>query len=175
MVGHGLERLMEKAVGPDLAREGVRLFRERYPQIAVEKTELMPGVPEVLADLERRGHVLAVASNKPARFSRLILEAKGVGERFLVISGPDELTPPKPDPAMLRAMMGLARASPAETLVVGDMEIDAEMAGPRGVASFWSERLADRDGSPGFRPTLARESDGAAPMDRGVDLESVPS
>ena len=29
---------------------------------------------------------------------------------------------------MLRAMMGLARASPGETLVVGDMEIDAEMA-----------------------------------------------
>ena len=128
MVGHGLERLMEEAVGPDLAPEGVRLFRERYPQIAVEKTELMPGVPEVLADLERRGHVLAVASNKPARFSRLILEAKGVGDRFLVISGPDEVTPPKPDPAMLRAMMGLARASPGETLVVGDMEIDAEMA-----------------------------------------------
>lgn len=128
MVGHGLERLVEKAVGPDLAPEGVRLFRERYPQIAVEMTDLMPGVPEVLADLERRGHVLAVASNKPARFSRLILEAKGVGDRFLVISGPDEVTPPKPDPAMLRAMMGLARASPAETLVVGDMEIDAEMA-----------------------------------------------
>ena len=128
MVGHGLERLVEKAVGPDLAPEGVRLFRERYPQIAVEMTDLMPGVPEVLADLERRGHVLAVASNKPARFSRLILEAKGVGDRFLVISGPDEVTPPKPDPAMLRAMMGLARASPTETLVVGDMEIDAEMA-----------------------------------------------
>lgn len=128
MVGHGLERLVERAVGPDLVPEGVRLFRERYPQIAVEKTDLMPGVPEVLAELERRGHVLAVASNKPARFSRLILEAKGVGDRFLVISGPDEVTPPKPDPAMLRAMMGLARASPAETLVVGDMEIDAEMA-----------------------------------------------
>ena len=128
MVGHGLERLMEKAVGPDLAPEGVRLFREWYPQVAVEKTDLMPGVPEVLADLERRGHVLAVASNKPARFSRLILEAKGVGDHFLVISGPDERIPPKPDPSMLRAMMGLARASPAETLVVGDMEIDAQMA-----------------------------------------------
>ena len=79
MVGHGLERLMEKAVGPDLAAEGVRLFRERYPQVAVEKSELMPGVPEVLVELERRGHALAVASNKPARFSRLILEAKASG------------------------------------------------------------------------------------------------
>ncbi|MFN2387783.1 MAG: HAD family hydrolase [Thermoanaerobaculia bacterium] len=128
MVGHGLERLIEKAVGPDLAPEGVRLFRERYPQVAVEKTELVPGVPEVLSELELRGHILAVASNKPARFSRLILDAKGVADRFLVISGPDEQIPPKPDPAMLRATMGLARATPAETLVVGDMEIDAEMA-----------------------------------------------
>jgi phosphoglycolate phosphatase len=128
MVGHGLERLMEKALGPDLVSDGVRLFRERYPEVAVEKTELMPGVPEVLAELDRCGHVLAVASNKPARFSRLILDAKGVADRFLVISGPDERIPPKPEPAMLRAMMGLARATPAETLVVGDMEIDAEMA-----------------------------------------------
>jgi phosphoglycolate phosphatase len=128
MVGHGLDRLMEQALGVDLAPEGVRLFRERYPEVAVEKTELMPGVPEVLAELDRSGHVLAVASNKPARFSRLILDAKGIGDRFLVISGPDERIPPKPDPAMLRAMMGLARATPADTLVVGDMEIDAEMA-----------------------------------------------
>jgi phosphoglycolate phosphatase len=128
MVGRGLEHLLEEAVGKDQAAEGVRFFRERYPVIAVEKSELMPGVSDVLAELEKRGYVMAVASNKPARFSRLILEAKGIGDHFLVIAGPDEVTPPKPDPAMLRAMMRVARASPSETLVVGDMEIDAEMA-----------------------------------------------
>src|SRR4029453_19137599 len=47
MVGHGLERLLEDAVGAARAAEGVRLFRELYPHVAVEKSHLLPGVPEV--------------------------------------------------------------------------------------------------------------------------------
>jgi len=126
MVGHGIERLLEKAVGPDRAPEGVRLFRERYPQVAVEKTRLLPGVLEILAELAARAHPMAVASNKPARFSRMILDAKGVSRYFLEIAGPDERTPTKPDPAMLRDLMRAAGASPGGTVVVGDMEVDFE-------------------------------------------------
>ncbi len=126
MVGHGIEKLLEKAVGPQRAPEGVRIFRERYPQVAVEKTRLMPEVPGVLAELAARGHPMAVASNKPARFSRMILDAKGVSRYFLEIAGPDERTPTKPDPAMLRDLMRAAGASPGETVVVGDMEVDSQ-------------------------------------------------
>ncbi len=128
MVGHGIERLLEKAVGPRRTAEGVRLFRERYPQVAVAKTRLMPDVPEVLSELDARGHPMAVASNKPAKFSRMILEASGVSRYFLEIAGPDEKTPTKPDPAMLRSLMRAADASPGETVVVGDMEVDSEFA-----------------------------------------------
>ncbi len=126
MVGHGIEKLLEEAVGPERAPEGVVLFRERYPQVAVEKTRLMPDVPEVLAELAVRAYPMAVASNKPARFSRMILDAKGVAGYFLEIAGPDERTPTKPDPAMLRDLMRAAGASPGGTVVVGDMEVDSE-------------------------------------------------
>ncbi len=126
MVGHGIEKLLEKAVGPERAPEGVRFFRERYTQVAVERTRLMPDVPGVLAKLAARRHPMAVASNKPARFSRMILDAKGVSGYFLEIAGPDEGTPTKPDPAMLRDLMRAAGASPGETVVVGDMEVDSE-------------------------------------------------
>ena len=71
---------------------------------------------------------MAVASNKPARFSRMILEAKGIGTRFLSVGGPDAETPAKPDPAMLRRLMAAAGASAARTIVVGDMEVDAQFA-----------------------------------------------
>lgn len=128
MVGHGLERLLADAVGEERAAEGVRLFRERYPVVAVEKSHLLPGVADVLATLAHRGHRMAVASNKPARFSRMILEAKGVGARFLGVGGPDADVPAKPDPAMLRGLMAQARASAAETIVVGDMEVDSDFA-----------------------------------------------
>jgi phosphoglycolate phosphatase len=128
MVGHGLHSLLEEAVGAERAAEGVRLFRERYAEVAVEETALMPGAAETVAALAAAGHPMAVASNKPARFSRLILEAKGLASAFLAIAGPDEKTPPKPDPAMLRRIMASAGASPEETVVVGDMEVDDEFA-----------------------------------------------
>jgi len=128
MVGHGLERLLEKAVGTERAAEGVRLFRERYPEVAVAKSHLLPGVRETVEALDARGHPMAVASNKPARFSRMILEAKGIGPRFRGIGGPDAETPAKPDPTMLLRLMAAAGASPRETVVVGDMEVDYEFA-----------------------------------------------
>jgi phosphoglycolate phosphatase len=128
MVGHGLESLLEKAVGPERAAEGVRLFRERYPEVAVEKSRLLPGVADVVAALADRGHLQAVASNKPSKFSRLILEAKGIAGRFRAIAGPDAETPAKPDPAMLRDLMAAMAVRPEETVVVGDMEVDFEFA-----------------------------------------------
>ena len=128
MVGHGLESLLEEAVGSERAAEGVRLFRERYPLVAVEKSHLLPGVAEVLSTLAGRGHAQAVASNKPPKFSRMILEAKGVAGCFRAVAGPEAGTPAKPDPAMLRALMAGAGAGPDETVVVGDMEVDFEFA-----------------------------------------------
>jgi len=128
MVGHGLEKLVADAVGPERAAEGVRLFRQRYPEVAVEKSHLLPGVEEVLAELGSRGHRMALASNKPAPFSRLILEAKGIASRFEAIAGPDETTPAKPDPAMLRRLMARAGAPAGRTVCVGDMEVDADFA-----------------------------------------------
>jgi phosphoglycolate phosphatase len=128
MVGEGLERLLEKAVGADLVSRAVPLFRERYALVLEEKTELLPDVSAVLGELAGEGHAMAVASNKPAYFSRRILEAKGVAERFRAIGGPDAATPPKPHPGMLRRLMEKVGALPGETVVVGDMEIDAEFA-----------------------------------------------
>lgn len=128
MVGHGIEKLLEKAVGRDTAPEGVRLFRERYPHVAVSGSRLLPDVASVLASLEQRGHRMAVASNKPARFSRMILDACGVGAYFSAVGGPDEETPTKPDPAMLHRLMAGEGVGPAETIVVGDMEVDSEFA-----------------------------------------------
>jgi phosphoglycolate phosphatase len=128
MVGEGLERLIAKAIAPELVGEGVRLFRERYAEIADAKTRLMADVPEVLEVIGAAGHRMAVASNKPADFTRRILEAKGIASFFVAVGGPAPDVPPKPHPEMLRRLIGASDASERETVVVGDMEIDAEFA-----------------------------------------------
>ena len=128
MVGHGLESLLEQAVGSAHAAEGVRLFRAFYPRVAVSGSRLLPGVKDALEALSAEGFALAVASNKPPLFSRMILEAKGVAERFAAIVGPDAAHPPKPNPAMLEPLFAAMASSPAETVCVGDMEVDVEFA-----------------------------------------------
>ena len=128
MVGHGIERLLERTAGRERAAEGVRLFREHYPAVAVEGSSLLPGVSAALSRLAAEGYSLAVASNKPARFSRMILDAKGVGDRFAAIVGPDAEHPPKPDPSMLRALLAMTGAAAGETVCVGDMEVDVDFA-----------------------------------------------
>jgi phosphoglycolate phosphatase len=128
MVGEGLERLIAKAIGPELVVEGVRLFRERYAEVADAKTRLMADVPEVLEEIGAAGHRMAVASNKPADFTRRILEAKGIAPWFTAVGGPAPDVPPKPHPEMLLRLIDASGTSARETVVVGDMEIDAEFA-----------------------------------------------
>lgn len=128
MVGEGLDRLLEKAVGADRAAEGLRIFRARYPDVAILLSELYPDVPAVLDELSRGGWRMAVASNKPAVFSRQILDAKGVARHFFEIAGPDASTPPKPDPRMLLDILRAAGVPARDAFVVGDMEIDAALA-----------------------------------------------
>ncbi len=128
MVGHGLEILIEQAVGKENVAEGVRLFRERYRVAGPLGTKLLDGADEVTAALVSRRLKLAVASNKPSYFSRQLLTGLGIADRFEAVVGPDSGFPPKPDPAMVRHLLAQLGVPKEEVLFVGDMPIDVETA-----------------------------------------------
>jgi phosphoglycolate phosphatase len=128
MVGHGLEVLVGKAVGKENVAEGVRLFRERYERVGLESTRLLPGADLVTRRLFERGIRLAVASNKPARFTRPLLEALGLASRFGFVAGPDDGFPPKPAPQMVFMALATLSVPAKEAVFVGDMPIDVATA-----------------------------------------------
>jgi len=132
-VGRGLEVLMGEAVGPERRAEGVRLFSERYEASGPEATRLLPGADDVTRALRERGVGLAVASNKPGVFSRLLLSHLGIAERFGAIHGPDDGFPPKPAPHMVFMALALLGVKAADSLYVGDMPIDVLTAGAAGL------------------------------------------
>lgn len=127
-VGHGLLSLMEESVGKALAPEAVRLYQNYYPEVVLQKTRLLPGVKETLRQLADSKVAISLASNKPAQYSRKILEANGIASYFAAIAGPDDTHPPKPDPTMLIGLMQEMKSTPADTLCVGDMEVDVQFA-----------------------------------------------
>ena len=128
MVGEGLPRLIEKAIGSEAVEEGIRLFRERYRETALTGSTLFPEAEEMLDELSRRRIPMSIASNKPALFSRQILESLGIAARFSFVGGPDMGFAPKPDPAMAVAALAAMGSKAGETLFVGDMPIDVQTA-----------------------------------------------
>jgi len=133
MVGHGLETLIEEALGAERIEAGVRLFREHYDRVGVEATRTLPGVAPTLEALSQRGYRMGVASNKPARFGRPILERLGLAAHFGAILGPDLVTHPKPHREMVDRLLAILEVKAAEVVYVGDMGIDAETCRNAGI------------------------------------------
>jgi len=132
-VGRGLEALMFESVGAERQEEGVRLFQDHYEKAGPESTRLLPGADDVTRALAARGTKLAVASNKPARFSRQLLDHLGIAGRFGAVFGPDDGFPPKPAPHMVFMALALLGVKEADALFVGDMPIDVLTARAAGV------------------------------------------
>ena len=128
MVGHGLEVLVAKAVGEENVAEGVRLFRERYERVGLESTRLLPGADLVTRRLFESGIHLAIASNKPGRFTRPLLEWLGLAGRFGFVAGPDDGFPPKPAPHMVLMALAHLAIPGRDAVFVGDMPIDVATA-----------------------------------------------
>ncbi len=133
-VGHGLEQLISQWVGPELIAEGVRLFRARYAEVFAGRTVALPGAETALERLHTRGFPIAVASNKPERFSTPILRSLDLLRFVTCVAGPDTVGSTKPEPAMLRACLARLGVTAADALYVGDMPLDVESARRAGVA-----------------------------------------
>ncbi len=133
-VGRGLERLVADLVGPDRVDCGVAAFRSHYARVFADRTAALSGARDVLTELRRRGYRLAVASNKPARFSEVILERLGMRGALDAVHGPDTVGGAKPDPVMIRACLEAMEVTAAAAVYVGDMVLDVESADEAGVA-----------------------------------------
>ena len=132
-VGRGLETLIRDMVGPDRVDRGVALFRERYSEIFLDQTTLLPRVNETLEALHRAGLPLSVASNKPARFGERILDHLGVGAFFRTVQGPDRAGTTKPEPTMIRTCVREMGLELPAAVYVGDMPLDVESAARAGL------------------------------------------
>jgi phosphoglycolate phosphatase len=136
MVGHGLEHLIAGAVGSGRVDEGVRLFRQTYGAICERTTKILPQVKETLEQLDRRGYVMAIATNKPSYFARDILRALEIDHLFAEVLGPNDVEKAKPDPEMIEIILMRLGLSSEETAYVGDMLLDIEVGRRAGVEVY---------------------------------------
>ena len=83
-----LEQFMKYAgFDKETAQKGIEYYRERYSEKGMYENTVYPGVENTLAELKRRGYILAVASSKPEVYVRQILDHFGLTRYFTEIGG----------------------------------------------------------------------------------------
>ena len=92
----------------------------------------LPGVPEALAELQRRGLLLACVANWDVSLRRT-LERAGLAPRFAAIVSSAEAGAAKPDPAPLLLALKRLGVSPEEALHCGDEDADRAAAAAAGM------------------------------------------
>ena len=138
-VGGGDRKLMVHFVGEKLADQAIAIYRPHHTKALRAKgaVKLLPGAGGVLRFLNGQGYKLAIASNRPTKFTRIILKELGILPLFDMVLCADRAPKPKPAPEMLWAIAKRFKLEKSEVLYVGDMTIDikcAQRAGMKVVA-----------------------------------------
>lgn len=141
-VGQGAPMLIRRSLGGHATDERVELalkyFLEYYREHMLDNTVTYPGVREGLEALADRsqngdGWQMAVLTNKPVRFSKMIIEGLGLARYFQYVYGGNSFERKKPDPMGVEILLRDFGRAPAEALMIGDSEIDILTARNSGI------------------------------------------
>lgn len=132
-IGHGVTRLLEQALGgPEQALRARPVFDRHYEACLLRQTRPYPGVAELVRELGPRRR-LAVATNKPGRWARTIVDGCGWSNAIPLVVGGGDVARLKPAPDMAELLLARTGARPETTIVVGDMDVDLELASAAGL------------------------------------------
>ncbi len=132
LIGMGSDLLVETATGHAIeeAADGhSRHFRELMPEIRA-----FPGAGDLLAEVHRRGAVVALATSASEEQLEAMLEAIGAPDGAIDhVVTKDEVDRSKPSPDVFEAALESTGLDPAHTVVLGDTVWDIEAAGKLGL------------------------------------------
>lgn len=117
-----------------------------YDQHWADNTRPYDGIPSLLQALTARGTKMAVLSNKPDDYTKLMVSRLLPQWRFEAVVGARPSVPSKPAPAAALEIAGRLHVLPRECLYVGDTDTDMKTARASGmfaVGALWGFRTED--------------------------------
>ena len=154
-VGNGINKLLERALpAHEQTEENIMRMRSHFvPYYDIHNADLStpyPGIVSLLEDLQAKGILIAVASNKYQEATVKLVKQYFPNIDFVEILGQREGINVKPDPSIVFDILQKANLSKENVLYVGDSGVDMQTAinaGVDAVGVTW-----------GFRPQAELES-----------------
>ena len=116
------------------ARLAMTRYREYYTPHGVYQASVYPGIPEMLSELKKRGYAICLATSKPEKYARELLEKNGLDGYFNLIAGSDIGETRVKKSEIVQFVLEKQGVKDSESCVmVGDRLYDAEGAIANGV------------------------------------------
>lgn len=125
-IGWGDINLLKPFVKKQQLDKAIAIYRKHHQHTLRQSSRLMPGARNLLSFLKKQNYLLAVASNRPTRFSRILIRHLSLSAYFDYVLCADKVKEGKPHPELLRRIMRHVHARASETAFVGDMAIDVQ-------------------------------------------------
>ena len=135
-VGGGDKKLVEQFVDIKDLEEAISLYRKHHKTALLKYSVLMPNAESVLRYLKGKKYKLAVASNRPTKFSRILTRHLKIAQYFDYSLCADKLKFGKPHPEILLKIIQRLGVKRTQSLYVGDMAIDAQAGKRAGVKTI---------------------------------------
>ena len=136
-VEEGIEKLIEKCISSCSSKTNLnkkkilQLFRNHYQVHCVYNSAPYPGVMDFL---EKHAHLkMAVLSNKPERYCRIIFKRLKMSSFFSAVVGGDTVSGKKPDPSGARSILKSFNLPGEQALMIGDSAPDVLAARSAGM------------------------------------------
>ncbi|HEX7386690.1 MAG TPA: HAD-IA family hydrolase [Castellaniella sp.] len=136
---HGARGLLKAALDLDKTDERYELVRQQflrdYAEIMNDHTQLFPGIPELLAQLDNQEYPWGIVTNKSELLAWPMVRHLNLQGRCRVVVCGDTTPNPKPHPdPLLHAAHQLGQL-PARSLYVGDDQRDIQAGKAAGMAT----------------------------------------
>lgn len=129
-VGWGDKNLLRPFTKKETLNKALMVYRRHHQKALSQKTRFLPGAKKLLVTLKKKGYRLAVASNRPTKFSHIILRHLKIKKSFDYILCADKIKRAKPYPDIILRILKKLTIKPTEAVYIGDMTVDVQ-AGKR--------------------------------------------
>ncbi len=125
-VGWGDANLLKPYMDKKDLNTAVSFYRKHHKLSLLTQSKLYPKVRLLLQQLKTQGYKLAVASNRPTKYSLILLKHLKINKFFDYLLCADKLKQGKPHPEILNKIIKKFAVKKCQALYVGDMAIDAQ-------------------------------------------------
>jgi phosphoglycolate phosphatase len=156
-IGHGARNMIQDALEAtggleiEVTLDGmIERYLSYYKADPTERTQVYPGVFDVLEQLTKNHIPLGICTNKPFVMAEIVLDQLNLAPYFCGMTAGDDVKHPKPDGRHITETLCRMRTSKEGAVMVGDSESDLAAARDAGIGAvavsygYFSDSIDDR-------------------------------